>query len=414
MPETGPVQPHIPLLAGRVAARSARTPPQLTPLGLEHERVSRGVATRYRAGQSGCPRSGWQGKTAFPLVGGGSVTATQVALGPCPGAGRFWSSLSSSLIPLPRRVRRPLTDGESSQAGSETPGDVSPTVTRVPWRVVTGAQLEELLHGLLDAMGASSLVWRAGSATGVTASDGGRDLEAVFDRPSPDGELDRQRWWIESKGRTRTVEPSAVQEAVLNAAGRTDIDVLVVATNSRFSNPTRDWIEEWARSHPRPLVKLWDKGQLDRLVRRYPTVVARTFPQALDDKERLELLTARFFEFGERPTEQDLNYFWERRDWLAAQESGIFCRAVAMFLYVEGVPLQRIRQWWRLLRAVSSRDATGSASSGCSRRTAISARQSSPSATAAARSATILPGWSAPLSDGVNGRCADPRTAPRS
>jgi hypothetical protein len=136
----------------------------------------------------------------------------------------------------------------------------------------------------------------------------------------------------------------------VNAAGRTDIDVLVVATNSRFSNPTRDWIEEWARSHPRPLVKLWDRDQLDRLVRRYPTVVARTFPQALDDKERLELLTARFFEFGEGPTEQDLNYFWERRDWLAAQESGIFCRAVAMFLYVEGVPLQRIRQWWRLLR----------------------------------------------------------------
>ena len=52
-------------------------------------------------------------------------------------------------------------------------------------------------------------------------------------------------------------------------------------------------------------------------------------------------------------------------------------------------------------RALTSRDTTGSdatgpASSGCSRSTAISARQSPPRATAAARSATILPGsWTA-------------------
>lgn len=105
-----------------------------------------------------------------------------------------------------------MVDDESGQA-SESQSDVSPTSTRVPWRTVTGVQLEELLYGLLDAMGASSLVWRAGSATGVTASDGGRDLEAVFDRPSPDGELDRQRWWVECKGRSRTVERLAVQEA---------------------------------------------------------------------------------------------------------------------------------------------------------------------------------------------------------
>ena len=184
----------------------------------------------------------------------------------------------------------------------------------------------------------------------MTASDGGRDLEAVFDRPSPDGELDRQRWWIECKGRSRTVERSAVLEAVMNAGGRTDIDVLVIATNSRISNSTRDWLESWQNSNPRPLVKLWDRDHLERLVRRYPIVVGRILPQSLQDIEHLELLTARFFEFGEGPAEQDLDYFWERRAWLSQQEPGIFTRAVAMFLYTEGVPLQRTRQWWRLLR----------------------------------------------------------------
>src|SRR5690349_13202612 len=92
------------------------------------------------------------------------------------------------------------------------------TVTETLWRSVTGAQLEELLYGLLDAMGASNLVWRAGSVAGVNAADGGRDLEAVFDRPSPDGDLDRQRWWIECKGRSETVERSAVQQELMDAA----------------------------------------------------------------------------------------------------------------------------------------------------------------------------------------------------
>jgi hypothetical protein len=43
-------------------------------------------------------------------------------------------------------------------------------------------------------------------------------------------------------------------------------------------------------------------------------------------------------------------------------------------------------------RDTTGSDATGPASSGCSRKTAMSARLSPPKATAAARSATIFPG----------------------
>jgi hypothetical protein len=78
----------------------------------------------------------------------------------------------------------------------------------------------------------------------------------------PDGELDRQRWWVECKGRTETVERGAVQQAALDASARVDVDILVIATNSRFSNPTRDWVAERARSYPRPIIKLWDRDNL--------------------------------------------------------------------------------------------------------------------------------------------------------
>jgi hypothetical protein len=250
---------------------------------------------------------------------------------------------------IPELLEDGMPDKDASPAG-EPHGSPAPTVTQVVWSSVTGTQLEELLYGLLDAMGAGSLTWRAGSVTGVTAADGGRDLEAVFDRASPDGELDRQRWWVECKGRSETVERNAVQQAVFDASGRNDVDILVVATNSRFSNPTRDWVAEHVRSFVRPIVKLWDRDNLDRLVRQYPTVVARVLPDALPDEDRLRLLVARFQELGEEPTLLDLEFFWERGDWLKGLESELLSSAVIMFLYTEGVPLPRKRRWWRLLQ----------------------------------------------------------------
>lgn len=59
-----------------------------------------------------------------------------------------------------------MPDKQSSQAGSDVPVDASPSTTKVVWPSVTGVQLEELLHGLLEAMRASSLTWRAGSTAG--------------------------------------------------------------------------------------------------------------------------------------------------------------------------------------------------------------------------------------------------------
>ncbi|MFE2999587.1 restriction endonuclease [Nocardia sp. NPDC059246] len=208
-----------------------------------------------------------------------------------------------------------------------------PVTTSVLWDSVVGTQLEELLYGLMEALGAHDLVWRSGSNVGVTASDGGRDLEATFDRATPDGELDRTRWWIEAKGRERTVAKADVMESVHNAAGRSDIDVLVFCTNSRFSNPTRDWVAQWQVNHARPKIRLWDRDKLASLVREHPTVAARVLPDALDDSIRLALLLGRFRRLGETPTELDLEYFWERQEIIYGNNKVHYI--VAMFAYAE-------------------------------------------------------------------------------
>lgn len=121
----------------------------------------------------------------------------------------------------------------------------------IPFADLKSRDLEECLYWLFDAMGAKDLEWRTGGSGGG-AADGGRDLEAHFHLPTADLDMDPQVWWIECKGRAGTVESDEVKSACVNAQARTGLDYLVVATNTQFSNPTRDWVKEFQKKNPHP------------------------------------------------------------------------------------------------------------------------------------------------------------------
>ncbi|WP_157016642.1 restriction endonuclease [Mesorhizobium xinjiangense] len=182
----------------------------------------------------------------------------------------------------------------------------------IPFPELKGRDLEEGLYWLLDAMGAKDLEWRTGGSGGG-ASDGGRDLEAHFYTPTADQEMEPQVWWVECKGRSGTVEPDEVKSAVINAQARGDLDYVVIATNTQFSNPTRDWVKEWQKKNPRPKVKLWDSSHLERLLSRHPDVVLRLFSEALSLDGQFQALESRFWnklEFVSSPT---LKKLWKAR-----------------------------------------------------------------------------------------------------
>jgi len=182
----------------------------------------------------------------------------------------------------------------------------------IPFDDLKGKDLEEVLYWLLDAMGAKDLEWRVGG-TGGGAADGGRDLEAVF-HVSNGSELVPQTWWIEAKGREKTVEASEVKEAANNAMARKSLDVLVIGTNTQFSNPTIDWVREWQNTHPRPRVLLWDKAQLERMLSRQPDVVLRLFSQSLSLKGRLKALESKFWNKLEYVPQSTLLELWNGKD----------------------------------------------------------------------------------------------------
>src|SRR5579859_46076 len=200
----------------------------------------------------------------------------------------------------------------------------------IPFADLKARDLEECVYWLLDALGAKDLEWRLGGAGGG-AADGGRDLEAVFYTPAPGDDLDRQSWWVECKGRSGTVEPEAVKTAVNNAMARADLDVLVIATNTTFSNPTRDWVAEWQRNHPRPRVRLWDQTVLERQLSRHPQVVMRLFAKALSLEGRAKAVEERFWGRFEYATPGSLADFWVARETMSFEALGVFAFIASEF-----------------------------------------------------------------------------------
>src|ERR1700731_1558686 len=200
----------------------------------------------------------------------------------------------------------------------------------IPFADLKGKDLEECIYWLFDAMGAKDLEWRTGGR-GSGAADGGRDLEAHFYTPGADTEIESQSWWIECKGRTGTVEADEVRSAVINAQAKAGLDYLVVATNSQFSNPTRDWVKEWQATHPRPKVKLWDHAQLERLLSRHPEVVLRLFSQALSLQGRFQAMESRFWNRLEFVTPKTLGDLWKEREEIEFTAMGLFAAIVNEF-----------------------------------------------------------------------------------
>ncbi len=182
----------------------------------------------------------------------------------------------------------------------------------IPFAGLKSRDLEEVVYWLFDSMGARDLEWRTGGKGGG-AADGGRDLEANFYVPAPDGDMEPQRWWIECKGRKGTVEASEVKEAVNNSTSQHNLAYLVIATNTTYSNPTRDWVKDWQKSHPLPRIKLWDHETLERLLSKHPNVVLRLFSEALSPEGLLMAVEKRFWERLEYSSERALQTFWRDR-----------------------------------------------------------------------------------------------------
>ncbi|MCM3849554.1 restriction endonuclease [Pseudonocardia sp. DR1-2] len=168
------------------------------------------------------------------------------------------------------------------------------------------------MFALLEEMGAYRVEWRSSHAS-INEADGGRDIEATFSRPTPDGDLELETWWIESKRRDRPVKPGVVKEGAINSTSYVGVSTFIVASNSSFTNTTSDWVKRHNSRNLGPTVKLWDRRRLKSLVETYPSAAARTLVSALSFSERCSFLAEYFFENSRVMTEPELREAWSRR-----------------------------------------------------------------------------------------------------
>jgi hypothetical protein len=182
----------------------------------------------------------------------------------------------------------------------------------LPWDSISPVALEELIFALMVEMGAAEVEWRSPMGA-INTPDGGRDVEAVFNIPTPDGDVERQEWWIDAKRRSGIVASTDVKHVAVNSAAY-NISTMIIATNTSFSNPAREWVREYNAKHVgSPTVKLWDRHRLQTMVDRYPAAAVRSFLSALNFEDRIEFLASYFFEQGRTLSVSELELAWEER-----------------------------------------------------------------------------------------------------
>lgn len=187
--------------------------------------------------------------------------------------------------------------------------------SEVPFDELKGHALEECLFWLLDGMGARDIAWRVGG-TGAGTADGGRDIEARFYVPDDEGQIVARRWWLECKGRASTLETDAVKVACNNVLADESVDCLVIATNTTFTNPTRDWVEKWQSRFPKPQILLWDRASLERMLAQQPATVLRLFEGGLSSAGYLRAIRDRFWNLLEYSSIERIKRIWAERETL--------------------------------------------------------------------------------------------------
>jgi hypothetical protein len=106
----------------------------------------------------------------------------------------------------------------------------------------------------------------------------------------------------------------------------------VIATNTQFSNPTRDWLKEWQRKHPRPKIKLWDASHLERYLSKHPDVVLRLFSEALSAEGRFQALETGFWDRMDLVPAGVLANLWKAmKETVEVSARGLFAATVCEF-----------------------------------------------------------------------------------
>ena len=132
---------------------------------------------------------------------------------------------------------------------------------------LSDSEFEQFCYDLLFAMGFINISWRKGTGFPSSPSDRGRDIECQYTIKDIDEAEYVETWFVECKHYKHGVPPDKIQGALAWASSERPDKLLIIVSNF-LSNPTKDFLEGYARNHkPSFRVKVWEYPDLERLSR---------------------------------------------------------------------------------------------------------------------------------------------------
>lgn len=130
---------------------------------------------------------------------------------------------------------------------------------------LTPTQFENLVFDLISAMGLRNVAWRTPGA------DGGRDIEAEKIEPDFAGVYVTEKWFIECKRYTGSVDWPTIYKKIAYADSQ-HADYLLMCTPSKYTPAAITQAENWNTSRRTLKVRLWPGHELERQLKRFPDI----------------------------------------------------------------------------------------------------------------------------------------------
>ena len=130
------------------------------------------------------------------------------------------------------------------------------------------AQFEGLTFDIVSALGLRNVTWR------TPGSDGGRDIEGVYYISDLSGYHQKQKWYVECKRYTGSVDWPTVWNKISYAESH-NADVLLFVTSASLTPQAQDNVTQWNKCGKKPVIRLWEKVDLLSKLNLYPQLACK-------------------------------------------------------------------------------------------------------------------------------------------
>ncbi|MFS4413435.1 restriction endonuclease [Providencia sp. T47] len=127
---------------------------------------------------------------------------------------------------------------------------------------------ENITFDIVTALGLRNSIWR------TPGSDQGRDIEGDYFISDLSGQYQRQKWYIECKRYTSSVDWPTVWNKISYAEAH-NANVLLFVTSSSLSPQAIDQVSQWNNLNKKPIIRFWGKPEILSKLNIYPQIAQK-------------------------------------------------------------------------------------------------------------------------------------------